>query len=88
MGQHVHGQTCRRQQRERRYAEVKQQTVRLAVDSLRGIGPRFMHLMTQGRKEVEELTGQRAVPVLVTDGGEVITDSHRIADWAERNPAP
>jgi hypothetical protein len=26
--------------------------------------------------------------VLVTDGGEVITDSHRIADWAERNPAP
>jgi glutathione S-transferase len=53
-----------------------------------GIGPRFLQWMTQGRKEVEELTGQRAVPVLVTDGGELITDSHRIADWAERNPAP
>ena len=53
-----------------------------------GIGPRFMHLMTRGRKEVEELTGQRAVPVLVTEGDQVITDSHRIADWAERNPAP
>jgi glutathione S-transferase len=53
-----------------------------------GIGPRFMHLMTRGRKQVEELTGQRAVPVLVTDVGEVITDSDRIADWAERNPAP
>ena len=53
-----------------------------------GIGPRFLHWTTPGRKEVEALTGQRAVPVLVTDGGEVITDSHRIADWAERNPAP
>ena len=52
-----------------------------------GIGPRFMHLVTQGRKEVEELSGQRAVPVLVTDQGEVITDSHRITDWAEANPA-
>ena len=52
-----------------------------------GIGPRFMHLMTQGRREVEELSGQRAVPVLVTDQGEVISDSHRIVDWAEANPA-
>ena len=52
-----------------------------------GIGPRFMHLMTEGRKEVEELTGQRAVPVLVTDEGEVISDSHRIVEWAEANPA-
>jgi hypothetical protein len=53
-----------------------------------GIGPRFLQWMTQGRTEVEELTGQRAVPVLVTEGDQVITDSHRIADWAERNPAP
>ncbi len=53
-----------------------------------GIGPRLLHWMTPGRKEVEELTGQRAVPVLVTDSAEVIADSHRIADWAERNPAP
>lgn len=53
-----------------------------------GIGPRLLHWMTPGRKEVEELTGQRAVPVLVTDGGEVIADSHRITDWAERHPAP
>jgi glutathione S-transferase len=52
-----------------------------------GIGPRFMHLMTKGRKEVEELSGQRAVPVLVTDQGEVISDSHRIVAWAEANPA-
>jgi hypothetical protein len=52
-----------------------------------GIGPRFMHLMTQGRKEVEELSGQRTVPVLVTDQDEVISDSHRIVAWAEANPA-
>ena len=42
---------------------------------------------TGGRREVEELTGQRAVPVLVTDSGEVITDSKRIAEWADTHPA-
>jgi Glutathione S-transferase, N-terminal domain len=52
-----------------------------------GIGPRFMHAMTDGRREVEELTGQRAVPVLVTDDGEVVTDSKRIVEWAEAHPA-
>jgi hypothetical protein len=52
-----------------------------------GIGPSFMHVMTDGRREVEELTGQHAVPVLVTDSGEVIADSERIAEWAEANPA-
>jgi glutathione S-transferase len=52
-----------------------------------GIGPRFLHWVTEGRKEVERISGQRAVPVLVTDSGEVISDSARIAEWAERNPA-
>ena len=52
-----------------------------------GIGPGFMHVMTDGRREVEELTGQHAVPVLVTDSGEVIQDSKRIVAWAEANPA-
>jgi glutathione S-transferase len=46
-----------------------------------------MHLMTDGRREVEELSGQRAVPVLVTDDGEVVSDSKRIVAWAEANPA-
>jgi hypothetical protein len=53
-----------------------------------GIGPKFMHVMTEGRKEVEELTGQPAVPVLVTDDGEVIQDSQRIVEWAKAHPAP
>jgi glutathione S-transferase len=33
-----------------------------------------------GRAEIEELTGQRRVPVLV-DGEEVIHDSKRIAEY-------
>jgi Glutathione S-transferase, N-terminal domain len=52
-----------------------------------GIGPPFLHLMTEGRREVERISGQRAVPVLVTDAGDVIADSHRIIEWAESNPA-
>jgi hypothetical protein len=52
-----------------------------------GIGPEFLHQMTDGRREVEELTGQHAVPVLVTDGGEVIHESKRIVAWAESHPA-
>jgi len=52
-----------------------------------GIGPGFMHLITSGRREVEEVSGQRAVPVLVADDGEVVTDSSRIVEWAEAHPA-
>lgn len=52
-----------------------------------GVGPRFLHWVTDGRREIERLTGQRAVPVLVTDTGEAIADSKRIAEWAQRNPA-
>ncbi len=46
-----------------------------------------MHVMTDGRREVEELTGEHAVPVLVTDSGDVVADSNRIVEWAETNPA-
>jgi hypothetical protein len=52
-----------------------------------GAGPRAFHWVTDGRREVEELTGQRAVPVLVTDTGDTITDSKRIAEWAQAHPA-
>jgi glutathione S-transferase len=34
------------------------------------------------RAEIERLSGQRAVPILVLDDGEVITGSGRIAAWA------
>jgi glutathione S-transferase len=33
------------------------------------------------------VSGQNMVPVLVTDDGEVISGSHKIADWARDNPA-
>ncbi len=37
------------------------------------------------RAEVEELSGQRAVPILVLDDGEVIAGSGRIVSWARAN---
>jgi glutathione S-transferase len=42
---------------------------------------------TEGRKEAKRLTGKSTVPVLVTDDGEVIADSRKIAEWASDNPA-
>jgi hypothetical protein len=53
-----------------------------------GIGPGFMHWTNEGRKQVEEISGQSVVPVLVTDTGEVVNDSRRIVAWAEASPAP
>jgi Glutathione S-transferase, N-terminal domain len=52
-----------------------------------GIGPSFLHVTTDGRREVEEISGQKVVPVLVLDDGEVITESKRIVDWASANPS-
>jgi glutathione S-transferase len=50
-----------------------------------GIGP--LKWITEGRREVKELTGQSAVPVLITDDGDAITESKRIAEWAKAHPA-
>ena len=52
-----------------------------------GIGPSFLQWTTEGRREVQEVSGQRTVPVLVTDDGEVITESKRIVEWAKSHPA-
>jgi Glutathione S-transferase, N-terminal domain len=52
-----------------------------------GIGPKFLQWVTDGRREVERISGQRTVPVLVTDEGEVVTESQRIVDWARQHPA-
>jgi glutathione S-transferase len=38
------------------------------------------------RAEVEKLSGQRAVPILVLDDGEVVAGSGAIVDWARANP--
>ncbi len=37
------------------------------------------------RAEVEQLSGQRAVPILVLDSGEVISGSGQIVSWARAN---
>jgi glutathione S-transferase len=52
-----------------------------------GVGPRIFQWTTDGRREVEELSGQRVVPVLVTDEGEVLTESTRIIEWAAAHPS-
>lgn len=39
------------------------------------------------RAEIEKLSGQSDVPILVLDDGEVISGSGTIADWARANPA-
>ena len=42
---------------------------------------------TKGRREVRELTGNNWVPLLVTDDGEAIQGSERIAEWAASHPS-
>jgi hypothetical protein len=42
---------------------------------------------TSGRREVQELTGNRWVPALVLDDGTVIDGSKEIVSWAQANPA-
>jgi glutathione S-transferase len=39
----------------------------------------------QDRAEIERLSGQRAVPILVLDGGQVIAGSGAIVRWARDN---
>ena len=39
------------------------------------------------RAEVEKLSGQRKVPILVLDNGGVVAGSGEIVKWARENPA-
>jgi glutathione S-transferase len=41
----------------------------------------------EDRAEVERLSGQRSVPILLLDGGEVITGSGAIVRWAAEHRA-
>ncbi|HEY4778536.1 MAG TPA: glutathione S-transferase N-terminal domain-containing protein [Solirubrobacterales bacterium] len=51
-----------------------------------GVGPKLLQWTTAGRREVEELSGQKVVPVLLTDDGEAIVESKAIVKWAEAHP--
>ena len=52
-----------------------------------GVGPKLFQVDTDGRREVERISGSTTVPVLVTDDGEAITESKRIVEWAKAHPA-
>ncbi len=41
----------------------------------------------QERAEIRELSGTNEVPILVLDGGEVVSGSSTIARWAQEHPA-
>ncbi|MGA1212205.1 MAG: glutathione S-transferase N-terminal domain-containing protein [Solirubrobacterales bacterium] len=41
----------------------------------------------KARAGIERLSGQRAVPILVLDDGEVITGTRTIVEWAADHPA-
>jgi len=45
------------------------------------------HTRAQDRAEVEKLSGQRAVPILVLDDGKVVTGSSKIVHWAREHSA-
>lgn len=51
-----------------------------------GILPKAFNL-TKGRREVEQMTGNRMVPTLVLDDGTAIDGSREIVAWAKANPA-
>jgi Glutathione S-transferase, N-terminal domain len=56
------------------------------VQRVYGLGA-LPSVMNPTRRVVRELTGQNWVPVLVTDEGEAIQGSDKIAEWARANPA-
>jgi hypothetical protein len=56
------------------------------VQAVGGLGLPLLN-RTSGREEVERLTGQRVVPVLVPDDGAPVYDSKKIIAWAEAHPA-
>jgi len=55
--------------------------------TVKGGSLRFWTWPARGRDraEVEKLSGQRAVPILVLDDGDVITGSGAIVRWAEQH---
>jgi hypothetical protein len=52
-----------------------------------GFAPLPLVNQTRGRREVQELTGNRWVPTLQLDDGTVLDGSPAIVEWARANPA-
>jgi hypothetical protein len=51
-----------------------------------GVGPKLLQWTTDGRREVEERSGQKVVPVLLTDQDEAIVESKAIVAWTKAHP--
>ena len=83
LGRPLHAHPCGEAHAALRTAGHEPQVVRTL-----GLGPLpgWLNDLTP-RREVRRLTGQSWVPVLVTDGGEVIRESRRIIEWARAHPA-
>ncbi len=77
-----HGHPCRNAYKALRDAGHDPEVVKV-----QGVGVGPIKLTTDGREEVERLTGSPMVPVLVTDDGEAINESKRIIEWARAHPA-
>ena len=60
---------------------------RYEIETVPGYKLFFWTRSGDARSEVERLSGQSDVPILVLDDGEVISGSGTIADWAKANPA-
>lgn len=52
------------------------------IVKVRGLGI-LPEALNRSRKDVIALTGQKFVPVLVTDDGEAVYPSARIVEWAQ-----
>lgn len=71
-----------------------------AAKALDEVGHKYEHRMVKGgilkvwtwpsraddRAEIEQISGQRSVPILVLDSGDVVTGSGEISAWARRTP--
>ena len=77
-----HGHPCHNAHKALREAGYDPEVIKV-----RGLGIGPIKLMTDGRREVQELTGSPVVPVLVTDDGESINESQQIVEWAKAHPA-
>jgi glutathione S-transferase len=77
-----HGHPCRNA-----YVALKDAGYDPEVIKVHGLGIGPLKLNTPGREEVERISGNKVVPVLVTDDGEVINESQRIVEWAKAHPA-